>query len=102
MVAVPLEVLDHLVAGGVARPVASGIGETGQRGRGLRRVQVEPVVVVPPGVPDHVGRLEDLEGSRPACLSDGRGGEAGRRGADDEGVGVVRHPRRLDEWSWPL
>ena len=58
--AVALEVLHDLVACGVARPGRWHV-EPGQGGRRLRRVQVQPVVLAPPGLPHNVAGLEDHE-----------------------------------------
>ena len=79
---VELEVLHHLLAARVARPVPWH-RQAGQRRRRLRRVQVQPIVVMAPRRGDGRLTLEHLVVDA-GVLEAGRRSEPRRRRPDDQ------------------
>ena len=91
--AVALQVVHDLVASRVSRPVRRH-GQPGQGGQGLRGVQMQPLVVVAPRLPDGVAGFQHLE-CLTRVLQASRRGEARRRCPDDQAVEHLRHPHMI-------
>jgi hypothetical protein len=81
---VGLEIFDNLRARGVAA-ASLRYRQPRQAGAGAIGVQMQPVIVAPPDRADGVGLFKDrgVQSARPKRR---RHGEAGRTGADDDGV----------------
>ena len=93
MLLVALEVLDHLIARRVARPVL-GHRQSREAGEALRSVQMQPVVLAAPRPGHGVFAFHDLDGpSAPAKLR--RGSQTGRRGTDHERLRCSGHRAKL-------